>query len=332
MIAVAFRSSDLTTTSVEPAYRQTLERGRIYEQRLMLWAAARLDFETRSVSLDNDDSKLWLSRRGEPATPRHLSSKRSAHPRPSVNRSAPTSIGWRCILASRPQGNYCESAPAMHHPVLEYMDYGGYRCPGLFAASAVRQPDQPSKTGTTTAGLEIAHTHVLYKTVRRPSQVSSLIPISSVRISFDYIYLSTAPLPSVDPSNLYLWSLFSISLWSLFLSLLSNRPPLFHLIRPPHPNTFNIYFFLFTHTINMLFQIWIVSALCAGALAAPTLTYSAGSADKPADVKILTDYFQMLGKKIQAGKNMAVAPVCNLDNAKMPVACEYWIVHMIFAY
>lgn len=71
----------------------------------------------------------------------------------------------------------------------------------------------------------------------------------------------------------------------------------------------------------MLSQIWVVSALCAGALAAPTLTYSAGSAERPADMKILSDYFQMLGRKIQQGKNMAVAPVCNLQNAVMPVAC-----------
>ncbi|KAK0124442.1 hypothetical protein ONS95_009398 [Cadophora gregata] len=70
----------------------------------------------------------------------------------------------------------------------------------------------------------------------------------------------------------------------------------------------------------MLSQIWSVSALCAGALAAPTLTFSAGSADKPTDMKILSDYFQMLGKKIQEGKNMAVAPVCNMENAKMPAA------------
>ncbi|KAH7360763.1 hypothetical protein BKA65DRAFT_192188 [Rhexocercosporidium sp. MPI-PUGE-AT-0058] len=70
----------------------------------------------------------------------------------------------------------------------------------------------------------------------------------------------------------------------------------------------------------MLSQIWIVSALCAGAFAAPTFSLPAGSVDKPADMKILADYFQMLGKKIQAGKNMAAAPVCNLENAKMPAA------------
>ncbi len=71
----------------------------------------------------------------------------------------------------------------------------------------------------------------------------------------------------------------------------------------------------------MLSQIWVVSALCAGALAAPTFTYSAGSAERPTDMKVLSDYFQMLGRKIQEGKNMAATPVCNLQNAVMPVAC-----------
>ncbi|CZT08979.1 hypothetical protein WAI453_001417 [Rhynchosporium graminicola] len=67
----------------------------------------------------------------------------------------------------------------------------------------------------------------------------------------------------------------------------------------------------------MLSQIWIVSALCACAFAAPTHS-SAGAVDFPADVKVLTEYFRLLGKKIQEGKNMAAAPVCDLSNAKMP--------------
>ncbi|KAI9055476.1 hypothetical protein LZ554_000430 [Drepanopeziza brunnea f. sp. 'monogermtubi'] len=70
----------------------------------------------------------------------------------------------------------------------------------------------------------------------------------------------------------------------------------------------------------MIFQIWVVSVLCAGALAAPTLTNSAGSAEKPADMNILAEYFQMLGEKVKAGKNMARAPACNLQNAVLPVA------------
>jgi len=81
----------------------------------------------------------------------------------------------------------------------------------------------------------------------------------------------------------------------------------------------------------MLSNIWIVSALCAVTLAAPTLTYSAGSAERPENMKVLSDYFQMLGHKIQAGKNMAVAPVCDLQKAVMPVACTYstFLVHNV---
>lgn len=77
----------------------------------------------------------------------------------------------------------------------------------------------------------------------------------------------------------------------------------------------------------MIFQIWAMSALCAGVFAAPTLTYAAGSGEKPAGVEILSDYFQMLAKKVQAGKDMAVAPVCDLRNAVLPVACK----HSLFA-
>lgn len=73
----------------------------------------------------------------------------------------------------------------------------------------------------------------------------------------------------------------------------------------------------------MLSSIWIVSALCATALSAPTLTFSADAAARPAEMQVLSEYFQMLGSKVQAGKNMAQAPVCNLDNAVMPVACNY---------
>jgi len=68
----------------------------------------------------------------------------------------------------------------------------------------------------------------------------------------------------------------------------------------------------------MLCKLWIVSALCAVVLSAPTLSVSA--AERPAEMKILSDYFQMLASKVQAGKNMAQAPVCNVNNAQMPVA------------
>jgi hypothetical protein len=72
----------------------------------------------------------------------------------------------------------------------------------------------------------------------------------------------------------------------------------------------------------MLSSIWIVSALCATAFSAPTLTFSSNAAARPAEMKVLSDYFQMLGSKVQEGKNMAQAPVCNLNNAVIPVACK----------
>jgi len=68
----------------------------------------------------------------------------------------------------------------------------------------------------------------------------------------------------------------------------------------------------------MLCKLWIVSALCAVVLSAPTLSISA--AERPAEMKILSDYFQMLASKVQAGRNMAQAPVCDVNNAQLPVA------------
>jgi hypothetical protein len=77
----------------------------------------------------------------------------------------------------------------------------------------------------------------------------------------------------------------------------------------------------------MYAKVWVTSALCAVALSAPTLSFSAGAADRPEEMKILSDYFSMLGSKIQAVKNMAEAPICNLANAAMPVACKSSIFH-----
>jgi hypothetical protein len=73
----------------------------------------------------------------------------------------------------------------------------------------------------------------------------------------------------------------------------------------------------------MLSIIWTLSALCAVALSSPVLNFSPGAAERPAEMKILSEYFSMLGQKVQEGKNMAQAPVCNLNNAVLPVACEY---------
>jgi hypothetical protein len=73
----------------------------------------------------------------------------------------------------------------------------------------------------------------------------------------------------------------------------------------------------------MLSTIWTLSALCAVALSSPVLNFSPGAAERPAEMKILSQYFSMLGQKVQEGKNMAQAPVCNLNNAVLPVTCEY---------
>jgi len=70
----------------------------------------------------------------------------------------------------------------------------------------------------------------------------------------------------------------------------------------------------------MFVRILAASALCAVALASPTLPYSPQAAERPAEMKVLSDYFSMLGHKVQAGRLMAEAPVCNLNNAVLPVA------------
>jgi hypothetical protein len=78
----------------------------------------------------------------------------------------------------------------------------------------------------------------------------------------------------------------------------------------------------------MFCSIWVVSALCATALAAPTLTIS--SVARPAEIMVLSEYFQMLGSKVQAEKHMAQAPVCDLNNAVMPVAGKLLKLHTFF--
>lgn len=70
----------------------------------------------------------------------------------------------------------------------------------------------------------------------------------------------------------------------------------------------------------MFCKTWVMSALCAVALSAPTLTYNPSAAQRPVEMQILSEYFQMLGEKIQAGRGMAQAPVCNMNNAVLPVA------------
>jgi hypothetical protein len=71
----------------------------------------------------------------------------------------------------------------------------------------------------------------------------------------------------------------------------------------------------------MLSSIWVMSALCAIALSAPTLTYSTMSAEPQAEVEELSQYFQLLASKVKTGKGTGQAPSCNPENALMPVAC-----------
>jgi len=70
----------------------------------------------------------------------------------------------------------------------------------------------------------------------------------------------------------------------------------------------------------MLCKLWVLALCACVALSAPTVSFAPGAAERPEEMKILSDYFQMLASKIQAGRQMAQAPVCNLANAKMPVA------------
>jgi hypothetical protein len=73
----------------------------------------------------------------------------------------------------------------------------------------------------------------------------------------------------------------------------------------------------------MFSKVLVTSALCAVAFASPFLPYSQQAAQRPAEMQVLSDYFSMLGQKVQAGRQMSEAPVCNLDNAVLPVDCKY---------
>ncbi|ESZ97625.1 hypothetical protein SBOR_2026 [Sclerotinia borealis F-4128] len=64
--------------------------------------------------------------------------------------------------------------------------------------------------------------------------------------------------------------------------------------------------------------LWVVFALGATALPAPALTFSTGAA-QPAEKQVISEYFDMLGQKIQAGRKMSQAPICNLNKAVQPI-------------
>ena len=72
----------------------------------------------------------------------------------------------------------------------------------------------------------------------------------------------------------------------------------------------------------MLSSIWIVSALVATAMAAPTQTYATESALPPPEMEALSSYFEALISKVLAGRGSGQGPSCNLENAVLPVACK----------
>ncbi|KAH8815841.1 hypothetical protein F5884DRAFT_773843 [Xylogone sp. PMI_703] len=67
----------------------------------------------------------------------------------------------------------------------------------------------------------------------------------------------------------------------------------------------------------MLSSIWVASALCAVAFSAPTLPFKTDST--AGATNILSEYFSLLGSKVQEGRG-AAPPVCDLSKAVMPVA------------
>jgi hypothetical protein len=72
----------------------------------------------------------------------------------------------------------------------------------------------------------------------------------------------------------------------------------------------------------MFSKVLVTSVLCALAAASPFLPYNTQAAQRPAEMKVLSEYFSMLGNKVQAGRQMSQAPVCNMNNAVLPVACK----------
>jgi hypothetical protein len=77
--------------------------------------------------------------------------------------------------------------------------------------------------------------------------------------------------------------------------------------------------------VTMRSSLWAASVLCATALSAPT--YSTSAAARSVEMRVLSGYFQLLGRKVQDEKNMAQAPVCNMNNAVMPIACKLLNFH-----
>lgn len=67
----------------------------------------------------------------------------------------------------------------------------------------------------------------------------------------------------------------------------------------------------------------LLSALCASAFAAPALPKLNLDAALPGDaISDISEYFNLLAKKTQEGKQMASSVVCDLSNAQMPTTCR----------
>ncbi|PQE13122.1 malate dehydrogenase protein [Rutstroemia sp. NJR-2017a BBW] len=64
--------------------------------------------------------------------------------------------------------------------------------------------------------------------------------------------------------------------------------------------------------------VWAIFALGVVARPAPDLTFSTGAA-RPAEKQVISEYFNMLAQKVQEGRHMAQAPVCNMASAVPPV-------------
>lgn len=67
---------------------------------------------------------------------------------------------------------------------------------------------------------------------------------------------------------------------------------------------------------KMLYKSLVASALCAVALSAPTIP-----SVPQAGMKVISDYFNLLATKVAASKVHAVAPICDLGKAVLPIAC-----------
>jgi hypothetical protein len=63
----------------------------------------------------------------------------------------------------------------------------------------------------------------------------------------------------------------------------------------------------------------LLPALSASVLGAPTYPELNMDAAMPRDTQVLSDYFNSLAQKVQEGRKMSSAPVCDLTKAQQPI-------------